>query len=673
VFCSGCLETAGPSGYLRVHKNTTGNQSSRSSVVAIAIEPPRLLDPLSFQKYPRFPSWHTSILACSHALLDVAIATSTPRRSIPFPLNSQNLLLLYLPSLPHHRLFDMSSDILAEFDSFYKTPQHAPSSSTPASDDLSILGSNHTKGNGQSAQGGAVQSWSSSSAQPVEDIWGSLANFHPAANNKPAAIQNSGIWSSFGSTGLGTGQLPPTPAYGGATTVRCTDGRGDMGQGTPGIIRGPTLDLFAPSALQTAEFRPTSLPHEKYVPPVITKNPTITKNPYGDVLFDADEIGAMDGDDDFGEFESVTPVTPAQPSKAAILSSTSQDFMSARTSTDLLWSLSALNKKSPHLQASRSPSFKEIKILAEPGLSKSQVSTAKNNGKLKPSSPLTSWPTYKPEVSKSKLQPDEDWGDFADFPTNTPDLPSAKTGTGVEADGWCWDKVDQIMEAAPVEAADVPPPANIPPPSVLLTLFPNLFDLPQSTLFNPVASQPFSLKNRIISDPNTIQFLRGYLLIAVVAARVIAGRKLRWKRDTLLSQAMKIGPAAAGGKGGMKLTGIDKAEASREDREAADVVRIWKDQVGRLRSAVAIANSSMHNTTEHLAIPDLSETMYVKTHAGGQIARKPCVVCGLRREERINKVDIDVEDSFGEWWTEHWGHRACKNFWLKHEPILTQR
>jgi len=133
---------------------------------------------------------------------------------------------------------------------------------------------------------------------------------------------------------------------------------------------------------------------------------------------------------------------------------------------------------------------------------------------------------------------------------------------------------------------------------------------------------------------------------------------------------MKIGPAAAGGKGGMKLAGIDKAETSREDREAAEVVRVWKEQLGRLKSAVAVANTSLRDTRTHLVIPDISEIMHVRTQEGALTAPKPCIICGLKREERITKVDLQVEDSFGEWWIEHWGHRACRNLWLEHESKL---
>lgn len=123
----------------------------------------------------------------------------------------------------------------------------------------------------------------------------------------------------------------------------------------------------------------------------------------------------------------------------------------------------------------------------------------------------------------------------------------------------------------------------------------------------------------------------------------------------------------------MKLTGVDKAETTREDREASDLVRIWKDQLGRLKSAVAVANTSIQDVSTHLQIPEIGEAMQVKVQEGGMAAPKQCLVCGLKREERVLKVDVQVEDSFGEWWVEHWGHRACRNFWLEHEGKLRHR
>lgn len=171
-------------------------------------------------------------------------------------------------------------------------------------------------------------------------------------------------------------------------------------------------------------------------------------------------------------------------------------------------------------------------------------------------------------------------------------------------------------------------------------------------------------------------FLRGYLALATVAARIIAGRRLRWHRDKFLSQSMTIS-AATGGKGGMKLAGIDKSQSAREDREAADVAVAWKDVVGRLRTAVAAANAAIAKDAAALGrplkVPELAETMRVETVKGAITAPKACVVCGLKRDERVARVDFEVEDSFGEWWVEFWGHRECRNFWVEHEVALRSR
>lgn len=120
----------------------------------------------------------------------------------------------------------------------------------------------------------------------------------------------------------------------------------------------------------------------------------------------------------------------------------------------------------------------------------------------------------------------------------------------------------------------------------------------------------------------------------------------------------------------MKIAGVDKTQSAREDRECGDVVAVWLEHVGRLRSAVAAANAAGKTK---LKVPELKESLQVQTVKMVPTAAKPCVICGLKREERVGKVDFDVEDSFGEWWVEHWGHRACKNFWVEHEQKLRQR
>ena len=163
------------------------------------------------------------------------------------------------------------------------------------------------------------------------------------------------------------------------------------------------------------------------------------------------------------------------------------------------------------------------------------------------------------------------------------------------------------------------------------------------------------------------------LALATVAGRVIAGRKTRWKRDTILAQSMRIGPSASSG--GLKLTSIDKAEAAKEDREVADALKAWQMQVGRLKSAVAEVKRVVG--VEAGKIPELKDALAVrvaKEIEGGLKGNRPCALCGLKREERVLRVDFEVEDSFGEWWVENASmHRDCRNFWEQHRESLRSR
>jgi len=567
----------------------------------------------------------------------------------------------------------MSSDLLAEFDSFYNPSQSKQSGTTPASNDLFSL--NTSNSTGASAHGGGQQ-WQAPAKKPVDDIWGNMSSFQSTPSTvqaQSATTSQEDIWGSFEAT------IPQnTPAY--STTQAKYGGWGTTsGEIRPTGVRRSTLDMFS------GNIEDIPAPMEKPKPTPKAAPKPVRKPSYGgDILFDAE--AEEEDDDEFGDFETVAapePVPPPQPpppsqSLTNMFGATSLKDKPSKRPANL--QPSGLNAGGlPYPQAPKSPSFQERNPFGDLGpiLATKQLSNVKKGSRPNTASPVTAWPNFAPpkpdpyEDSPAPNNAEEEWGDFEDLPA-VPAVKSPRPTTGIEADAWAWDNADGVLASPPAEVAEAPP-TNIPPPSIILSLFPPLFDLPQSTLFKAVADQPFSLKNRIISDPSTISFLRAYLLIATVAARIIAGRKLRWKRDTFLSQAMKIGPAAAGGKGGMKLTGVDKSEVVREDREAADVVRVWKEQLGRLKSAVAVANTSLKDTAMHLAIPEISETMHVKAQEGGLSAPKQCLICGLKREERITKVDIAVEDSFGEWWVEHWGHRACKNFWQEHESKLKGR
>ncbi|KAL5629107.1 hypothetical protein BROUX41_002498 [Berkeleyomyces rouxiae] len=446
----------------------------------------------------------------------------------------------------------------------------------------------------------------------------------------------------------------------------------------------------------------------------------------GDVLFDVDEFG----DDEFGEFESVpqpaqaavpkiqaslpsldllsldldlAPQAQAAPTPASSSASTpmapssllmpSQNRPPNLTLAASFQMPSASSPMSPYPQAPKSPSFQDrnpypclsLKTPTQATFDIRQVNheetaDAKDH-ENKPSQatkqaeedspdPITAWP------SGDAGSAHEEWPAFEDFPddkTTAPKTASQDTAPGGSGHAsYHWSPMDATAKVTQDQGKDnEPPPTNIPPPSVLLAILPGLLQVASTCLFEPLASLSSAAKKEVMEDRRTMDFLRGYLLIATVGARIMAGRKLRWHRDKFLSRGMSI--SAAGSKG-MKLAGVDKAQAAREDREAADVVASWKALVGRLRSGVSAANAgAAAQSGAPLRVPEISDNMAVQTAKNVPGAPKACVLCGLKRDERIAKVDVEVEDSFGEWWVEFWGHRACKNFWTSHEGSLRSR
>jgi hypothetical protein len=235
-------------------------------------------------------------------------------------------------------------------------------------------------------------------------------------------------------------------------------------------------------------------------------------------------------------------------------------------------------------------------------------------------------------------------------------------------------KVEPLPSIRAAKAADLgPPPTNIPPPSVLLPLVVTLFQSMSTAVKKATTSEQASSDSYEPLDQQRIQRIQRTLADVRAGARIMAGRKLRWKRDNILSQSMKIGPAS-GKTSGMKLAGVDKAETRREDQEAAEALRAWKQQVGPLRSTISMINT--HLLGSGFSLPDIAEAMpirVVKPSEGAVTAPKCCFLCGIKRDERVAKVDVDVEDSFGEWWREYWGHVDCVAFWENHKASLRQR
>ena len=213
-------------------------------------------------------------------------------------------------------------------------------------------------------------------------------------------------------------------------------------------------------------------------------------------------------------------------------------------------------------------------------------------------------------------------------------------------------------------------PSNVPPPSVLISYLTGVLQV----LPGQVRQIGKSLATHTIIAEDGQKALENQIGTMRVAAHIIAGRKLRWKRDVLLSQNMKIGPAQAGNKGGMKLVGIDKAESQREDREVAEFLILWGQNSSKIRTALTTLSGRLPGCLPTL--PDVTDKLPIMGAqvAGASIpATKCCVLCGLKRNERVNKVDAEVWDNFEEWWTDLWGHTECRLFWEEHEKSLRQR
>ncbi|KAH8815823.1 hypothetical protein F5884DRAFT_195349 [Xylogone sp. PMI_703] len=586
----------------------------------------------------------------------------------------------------------MSSDLLAEFDNFYKSQG---AQQIPANTQNQQGGSQSPASNGQSLLGGGFEQWPTSQPAVKQDVWGAMSSLQGAPSTpQPQAVQDD-IWGSFEaapsapshSVSINPPSSTTNPSLYGQSIKKEPQIYSDDPK--PEVIRRPTLEMFSASGSISGPSKASS----SRIPP--QRSATAGSSSLGDVLFDATEEGVEEDDDEFGEFEDASPPPRPQPQPQPVPQPLDDLFGDLTMSPVSTRSSNEFFKTPVTSSPANPPVVSSLNKMSSRGTSSNNMPT--NTEYKKPTDlyenrqGFESNSSHLVELPKRSRITDNDWSDFTVSRSEAPAIESAMASDD-DDDAWNWDgawAVNNTTQAKPTSTTSrpsdpppistissktpEPPPTNIPPPSVLLSLFGSLFDLPHSKLFKAVSNQPISLKNRIMADPSTIDFLRGYLLLATVAARILAGRKFRWKRDTFLSQAMKIGPASAAGKGGMKLTGVDKAEATREDRETADVVRIWKEQLGRLKSAVATANSSIQDPSKHLTIPDINEVMHVKGQAGALTAPKPCLICGLKREERIEKVDVAVEDSFGEWWTEHWGHRACKNFWLEHEQKLKHR
>ncbi|KAJ5514653.1 hypothetical protein N7463_004205 [Penicillium fimorum] len=408
-------------------------------------------------------------------------------------------------------------------------------------------------------------------------------------------------------------------------------------------------------------------------------------NPHSDVLFDAEfDTPASDADDDWGEFEGPDSNTLDGQSTALQQSATvaspkpepRRDEPQVSRTVDLLDSLSmqdsapavkhpSKSAKNQHLEPNKqdqptweNDSFGDWGDFADvPASQPPKVSQKKTKPPTRPSVK-----SNKPPASTWDDEAFGDWGDFSDGPSVKP-VPKSKPSPPTAPSP----APSSSVSGTPAPAATVRP-TNIPPPSVLLELFLDVFE----TLQKEAAFAKSQLRSSAPSSSNTISTTALHIHnVLQSAARVIAGRGLRWKRDTILSQSMRIGPARSGKPGGMKLNSVNKQENIKEEQDAVDVLTTWRERAASFNAVLQAAGQRPIPT-----VPDPSALKVITARAdqGALKASHPCALCSLKRDERVLRVDEQsVQDSFGEWWTEHWGHTACKQFWETNRNLLGQR
>jgi hypothetical protein len=295
---------------------------------------------------------------------------------------------------------------------------------------------------------------------------------------------------------------------------------------------------------------------------------------------------------------------------------------------------------------------------------KTSIST-KATPSIKPRAPIQTKPSTRPKPEQPAWEDDafDDWADFTDgpapsIPKQASSLPSPSPSTTTKPTP----SPQSFTTSTPTIPITVRP-TNIPPPSILLehlltTTLPTLQKSAQTAQTLPNTPQKHTTATQITNTLHT-------------AARIIAGRTHRWKRDTLLAQSMRIGPARAGKTGGMKLSAVNKHEDVKEEQDAVDVLSLWRERAALFNAVVQAAGLK---PIPVVSGPAVLKVVVVRTEQGGIKAGHACALCALRRDERIVRVDEEVvQDSFGEWWTEHWGHTGCKVFWEENRGLLMQR
>ncbi|KAL5050469.1 hypothetical protein BDW71DRAFT_173966 [Aspergillus fruticulosus] len=379
-----------------------------------------------------------------------------------------------------------------------------------------------------------------------------------------------------------------------------------------------------------------------------------------DVLFDATLESSDNSSDDWGDFESAE-VAVGQPIRKR-----SSEPVERRKTVDKPAS------KAPRNHRSSSGSLETLDLLGplDSFTTQDKPTSSNHQGNMLISDTTTvkrgDMQRMKPRLPEEE-EPFEEWGDFSDGPMETSQSSNLKVHERQASDmkgnltqppkATSSPRAQAIIQSSSTGKVR---PTNIPPPSILLELFLQLLERLRKD--GTEAKRNLQLRHALDSIAESII----YTLKAV--ARVVAGRTLRWKRDSILSQSMRIGPARSGKTGGMKLNSVNKNEDIKEQQEAVDIINMWRDHAALFNSIVQAAGRRPVQV-----IPDNTRVITATAGQGAIKAPHSCALCGLKRDERIPRMDENVEDSFGEWWTEHWGHTECRQFWEDNSGLLGQR
>ncbi|KIW74023.1 hypothetical protein PV04_02093 [Phialophora macrospora] len=387
----------------------------------------------------------------------------------------------------------------------------------------------------------------------------------------------------------------------------------------------------------------------------------------GDILFDAEEAAL---DDDFGDFETV-----GGPSSDGVDLKNSED---ASRSADLATDPSQAKSNAPLVldlldvdDGIRHVAGAANKAIWPHSASHNQSATASSNNNGVDATDDDGWGDFeqmeaqephsmhnldfelsqKPEAAREELiadVADEEWEPFdEETPSSVIDPSSVSKSRASLPEA---DLRDTPRKTGPLNVLERP--SNVPPPSSLLQLL--------STVFQSIR------RNNADATTTKSELASRVLLAFRTASRIIAGRTLRWKRDSILAQSVRIGQA--GKNGGMKLVSVNKSETSKEDREVEDMIQDWSNYIHEFNSIITQAGLPPHRMRLSSRIP-----LKISKHANSSGSSKQCAVCGLKRTERLNDVDLDIDDLFGEFWVEHWGHRDCCDFWYSFKSMLGQR